>query len=426
MSYHLPGNIDCNKIFLIDRSAILERLDPSVYKPMFFYSSKKYKVFKLSTLAWIDPITDFSKLNPDTEVSFVPMESIDAGNGIINSYRKIKVGESKGYTRFQENDLLWAKITPCMQNGKSAIARNLLKGVGCGSTEYFVIRPKSEDILVEYLHFLLRNKKILLSAMNYFGGSAGQQRVSSIFLENFQVPLPPIEVQQQICDQITQTYITKQEKEAKAKYLLSSIDSYLLKELGIILPFQKKIEDVSDKLNSLINSGRLFFVDYRDITGKRIDPKIYNKDTVLLKQAISNSKYNCIKLGTFITHYCSGDWGKDENDVLVDESGNYTRCLVIRATEFDNNDNLRLDNDRAKYRLINTDKLEKLNIKENDILFEKSGGSKDQPVGRVAILTKDIINSYANKLAFSNFIAKNSFKRGCFAGIYIQFFKSYA
>ena len=78
--------------------------------------------------------------------------------------------------------------------------------------------------------------------------------------------------------------------------------------------------------------------------------------------------------------------------------------MVIRATEFDNTYNLRLDNTRVKYRWLENSKLSRMNIQANDLLIEKSGGSEDQPVGRIAILTENILTE--NRIAYSNFIHK--------------------
>lgn len=128
------------------------------------------------------------------------MEAIDEQNGTIAIQLTTLYSNIKGFTKFQEGDLLWAKITPCMQNGKSAIARDLVNGVGCGSTEFYVLRPKSDNILIEYVHYILRAKRVLESARNSFGGSAGQQRVSGSYLKSIKIPLPPIEIQKQIID----------------------------------------------------------------------------------------------------------------------------------------------------------------------------------------------------------------------------------
>ncbi|MEA4851719.1 MAG: restriction endonuclease subunit S [Paludibacter sp.] len=407
--YNLSGNIDPNKVFLINRSELEGRFDSTSYKPSFCFSSSKYKMEKLKKVAYLNPKVSFEKLDREKEISFVPMEVINEHNGKISETRFKKVEESKGFTRFAENDLIWAKITPCMQNGKSAVARNLQQGVGCGSTEFFVIRPKSEtELLVDYLHFLLRDARVLKDAQNYFGGSAGQQRVSPEFIKDFKVPMLPIEMQQIIVDIIGNAYITKQQKDAEAKALLESIDSYLLEELGITLPEKSEVkaEDIPTWMNPenlLVKNGRLFLTNSREVIGQRFDPKPYDTNTKNLKQAIANCKTNSVQLKSLIIHSCAGDWGTDETE--AEENQENKKCLVIRATEFDNKYNLNLDNTRVKYRLIKQSKLTRMDIQENDLLIEKSGGSPDQPVGRIAFLSKEILNNDTH-ISYSNFIHK--------------------
>jgi type I restriction enzyme S subunit len=259
MSYQIPHNIDLNKIFLVNRSEIEGRLDPSIYRPQFKFISNKYKNVKLSEIAWIDPTCNFGKTK---EVSFVPMDAIDSVNGTI-AYKGVKtVEETKGFTRFKEGDLLWAKITPCMQNAKSAIAKKLLNGYGCGSTEFFVIRAKDEKVVSqEYLLFLLRDEKVLKSAMNYFGGSAGQQRVSPLFLKTFNVPLPDINEQNRFCEFVRIAQKTKKQKEIQAEALLCSIDDYLLGELGLKLP-EKEKQTLQDRI----------FIVNKSVIEDRLDP----------------------------------------------------------------------------------------------------------------------------------------------------------
>lgn len=120
----------------------------------------------------------------NTSISFVPMEVIDEVYSEISSQGETTIADSSGFTKFKEGDLLWAKITPCMQNGKSAIARNLTNGLGRGSTEFFILRPKDERLSVEYLHVILHMNCVREPAMLCFGGSAGQRCVSTSFLEN--------------------------------------------------------------------------------------------------------------------------------------------------------------------------------------------------------------------------------------------------
>lgn len=190
--------------FYINRSALEGRFDPSVYKNGIKLVSEKYDNVKLSSCAWINPNTSFRGMDPDTLISFIPMEVIDECYCEVTSMLEKSIADSSGFTRFQNGDLLWAKITPCMQNGKSVVVRGLTNGFGCGSTEFFVIRPRTNLLSIGYLQALLHMKAIRRTAMLYFGGSAGQQRVSIYFLENCNVPLPPYAKQQEIVEHISE------------------------------------------------------------------------------------------------------------------------------------------------------------------------------------------------------------------------------
>lgn len=179
------------------------RLDVSFYKDRFEMVSEIYPNKRLSSIVDIDPTIRFTGLADDTPISFIPMECIDDTFGEVKEQRETTIAQTKGYTKFEENDLLWAKITPCMQNGKSAIARNLTNGIGCGSTEYYVIRPKTDDLIIDYVYLILRHHAVLKAAQNSFGGSAGQQRVSSQYMKSIVIPHPPIDVQKSIIETVT-------------------------------------------------------------------------------------------------------------------------------------------------------------------------------------------------------------------------------
>ena len=111
--------------------------------------------------------------------------------GEIIEHKNGKSTNRKGYTSFQENDVIWAKITPCMQNGKCAVATDLKNGYAYGSTEFHVFRA-TKSVLPEYIHCFMRSKRLREAAMSYFTGSAGQQRVGTDFLEALTLPLLPI------------------------------------------------------------------------------------------------------------------------------------------------------------------------------------------------------------------------------------------
>lgn len=191
-----------NRIFKVNRSELEERLDPTVYKDGIKLISNNYDNVKLSSVAYINPTGTFKGKDIETPISFIPMESIDEIYSEVSKLEDTTIENASGFTKFKEGDLLWAKITPCMQNGKSAIAKNLTNGLGCGSTEFFVMRNKDERLAIEYLHVILHMKCVRETAMLYFGGSAGQQRVSSAFLENFNLPLPPKDKQIEIANHV--------------------------------------------------------------------------------------------------------------------------------------------------------------------------------------------------------------------------------
>ena len=200
-----------NRMFLLNRSELEGRFDPTVYKDGIKLISTKWDNVKLSKVAYVNPNGAYKGERIETPISFVPMEVIDERFSEITTMGETTIEQSSGFTKFREGDLLWAKITPCMQNGKSAVAKNLTNGLGCGSTEFFVLRPKDERLAIEYLHVILHMKCVRETAMLYFGGSAGQQRVSSSFLENFNLPLPPKEKQVEIAQ-----HVYKMRQQAKA------------------------------------------------------------------------------------------------------------------------------------------------------------------------------------------------------------------
>jgi type I restriction enzyme S subunit len=155
------------------------------------------KEVALGTIGNINPRKP-QGLDPESKCSFVPMDHVDDQFGIIaeTSERQVADVES-GYTYFQESDVLFAKITPCMENGKCAIARNLTNGIGFGSTEFHVIRAK-ESAIPEWIYYYLRQETTREEARRSMTGSAGQRRVPSGFLRDALIPLPPLPEQQRI------------------------------------------------------------------------------------------------------------------------------------------------------------------------------------------------------------------------------------
>ena len=128
------------------------------------------------------------------------MAAVDERSGAITVREERPFAEvSKGFTAFEDGDVLFAKITPCMENGKAALARDLTNGTGRGSTEFHVLRPGSE-VCGEYVYHFVRQPSFREAARRSFTGTAGQQRVPRSFMENIPVPLPPLGEQRRIAD----------------------------------------------------------------------------------------------------------------------------------------------------------------------------------------------------------------------------------
>jgi len=150
---------------------------------------KDVAVTGLEDIALINPSID-PRLNDIDEVSFIPMADVDEKTGQVAGNQVRSYGEVKrGYTCFEDGDVLFAKITPCMENGKSAIANGLRNGIGFGSTEWHVIRPTTKTNS-EWLLGLVRLGSVRHRAAVRFVGSAGQQRVPEGYLSRLMVPVP--------------------------------------------------------------------------------------------------------------------------------------------------------------------------------------------------------------------------------------------
>lgn len=152
-------------------------------------------------------LTDIATINPrnclpdGTVVSFLPMNLISQDYfGGHQQETRLWSTVKKGFTHFAENDILIAKITPCFQNGKSCIARDLNSGYGAGTTELHVLR--TIEMFPQYLLVFVKSPRFLETCTKNMTGTAGQQRVPTEYLMNYLVPLPPLAEQQRIVGKV--------------------------------------------------------------------------------------------------------------------------------------------------------------------------------------------------------------------------------
>ncbi len=267
------------------------------------------------------------KVNDDSlEVSFVTMSDISQNIPLFKSEHVRSFGEvKKGFTHFAENDVLFAKITPCMENGKSAVAINLRNGLGCGTTELHVIRSLC-GVESTFLYHFIHQPLFRAEAEQRFTGSAGQRRVPLDFLFEYPFFLPPLNEQKRIIEKLDT--ILPKVKNAKAR--LEKISAILKKFRQSIL--------------SAACSGRLT-EDWRE--GKNLA----EWEEVSLKSVLEELSYGTAK----------------KCDYLVRAGIPVLRIPNVSSGKLDLSD--------LKYACFEIKELQKLSLRKNDVLIIRSNGS---------------------------------------------------
>jgi|GEM_PF-1509314 len=149
-----------------------------------------WKMVKLGECCTVNPKTDTTKVLDDDIVALVRMEDV-SNDGFITSFseRTYKSLQKRGLTIFQNEDVIFAKITPCMENGKGALVRNMKSKICMGSTEFHVLRA-CDNVSIDFIYQLTISKRFRQKAEMQMTGSAGQQRVPTTFLEDYLVSIP--------------------------------------------------------------------------------------------------------------------------------------------------------------------------------------------------------------------------------------------
>lgn len=165
-------------------------------------TSNAFPLVRLGDVCTINPRKSQLSESPETTVSFVPMADLNEHGISFQPTEEKKLSEvSASYTYFQDEDVLLAKVTPCFENGKAGIARGLTNGIGFGSSEFYVLRG-NHQVLPEWIYFCVMHDRFRNSAIAQMTGTGGLQRVPRNFVENFEIPLPPLDVQKEIVAEI--------------------------------------------------------------------------------------------------------------------------------------------------------------------------------------------------------------------------------
>lgn len=190
--------------------------------------------YKLSDVAVVNPKDKLEDLA--IRVSFVPMQNVSENGDIDVSQTRLALEVSKGFTSFVDGDVLMAKITPCMENGKGAVATGLCNGRGFGSTEFFVIRPDHTKVRSEWIYYYTTQKQFRLDCEHNMTGSAGQKRVPKAYLENKKIEIPALAEQDDVLAKLghikriltlRQQQLQKLDELVKARFVEMFGDMYL-------------------------------------------------------------------------------------------------------------------------------------------------------------------------------------------------------
>lgn len=173
------------------------------YRPRITFHINHYQ--SIEEIATIKPSkNEIRHLPSDTLVSFVPMSDLNAFDAKFSLKEDRKLADViTGFTYFKDGDILLAKITPCFENGKAAIAKNLTNGIGFGSTEYIVIRANSSLVYPEWIFYHINTPEFIEGGKQFMTGTAGQQRVDINYVKQYRIPVPSLEEQKKILDEIS-------------------------------------------------------------------------------------------------------------------------------------------------------------------------------------------------------------------------------
>lgn len=241
--------------------------------------ASKWPTKPLNEIAQINPSkSELKGVDPETIVSFVEMASVSEG-GFISNLAPRRLGEllRGSYTYFAENDLIVAKITPCMENGKCALATGLHSRLAFGSSEFHVFRANTSIALPEYLFAFLNRPEVREIAEKNMTGSSGHRRVPESFYASLPIPVPPLEIQKMVVDDIgaedKSVEKAAQSIDEAAKGMEDMV-SGIYSSTGQQLEVDKLATNVQYGLNEAMNEGGVGYKIFRMneiIRGRMVD-----------------------------------------------------------------------------------------------------------------------------------------------------------
>lgn len=348
MSYQVPQHIDKNKIFIVKRSEIEGRLDPKMALYNQESHNTQYHKIQLKKLLLKAPqygagesgVTRKSYQEP----RYIRITDIDS-NGIVNS-KELGATANNIEDKYilNDGDILFARSGATV--GKTYLHKT--KPYMCFYAGYLIrFVVNTSLILPEYL-FAYTQLPIYKKWIAAIQRPSAQPNINAEEYQSLEIPLPNLDIQHYICNIIKNGYLTKQKKEAEAQKLLDSIDGYILNELGITMP-----------KSDLNLKERIFFCNFKQATGGRLDPK-FNNQWQKLKSLLCN--YPKVTLADVV--FNSGQYGANETAIDYKEGD----IRYIRITDVDDLGCLK-ENNKVTCKNIEQNYM----LHKNDLLFARSG-----------------------------------------------------
>ena len=300
-----------------------------------------WRLARLEDVAEVNPRRPQLDIKDDSLVPFVPMAAVGedcAGilDRALRPYREV----ARGYSYFETDDLLFAKITPCLQNGKHTLANGLDGGFGFGTTEFHVIRANAGNE-PRFLFRILTQPSNIEKCTRSFSGTAGQQRVQPEVLRSLRFLLPPLPEQRAIAA------------------VLDSIDDAIERTDDLIAAAERLRDALLHDLLSQGLPGR--HTEWKEVRGLGTIP----------------ATWQTARLGDVLALNQPGAWGDEPTD---DDPG----VRVLRAADLTRDGRVETAT-AARRRLSERDRERRL-MRNGDLILERSGGGPTAPVGRVALI----------------------------------------
>lgn len=187
---------------------------------------KGWRIYKIKDICSVNPTKREIRIPTSSEISFLPMEDLPINARYFTPIKVKTLNEvQNSYTYFSGEDVLFAKVTPCFENGKAGIPVNLINNIGFGSSELFVLRPNFQIINREYIYSFIGTNHFVSEAIKKLSGTSGLRRVPRTVVENFQIPVPPLELQEKFAARMEEIEAQKKIVESTIAELQTLLDS---------------------------------------------------------------------------------------------------------------------------------------------------------------------------------------------------------